>query len=74
MMETSEEEHEQAIVTSSSSPNSIIDALDSRWSIFSSCLCWSLVLEFIEKPESERVLTPDLEQILAHIAKSGFSR
>jgi hypothetical protein len=30
-METAEEEHEQAVVTSSSSPNSIVDILDSRW-------------------------------------------
>ncbi len=29
-METAEEEHEQAVVTSSSSPNSIVDILDSR--------------------------------------------
>lgn len=30
MMETTEEEHEQAIVTSSSSPNSVVDVLDSN--------------------------------------------
>lgn len=30
-METNEEEQEQAIVTSSSSPNSIVDALDSEY-------------------------------------------
>jgi hypothetical protein len=29
-METAEEEHEQAVVTSSSSPDSIVDILDSR--------------------------------------------
>jgi hypothetical protein len=28
-METAEEEHEQAVVTSSSSPNSVVDILDS---------------------------------------------
>jgi len=27
-METAEEEHEQAVVTSSSSPNSVVDILD----------------------------------------------
>jgi hypothetical protein len=29
-METAEEEHEQAVVTSSSSPNSFVDVLDSK--------------------------------------------
>lgn len=57
-METNEEEQEQAIVTSSSSPNSIVDALD----------------KFNEKPENERALTPELEQIISDIAKTGYSR
>jgi len=56
-METTEEEHEQAIVTSTSSPNSIIDALD----------------KYNEKPENERILSPELEQILVNIAKTGYS-
>lgn len=58
MMETNEEEQEQAVVTSSSSPNSALDTLD----------------KFFEKPENERVLTPELEQILIEISKSGCSR
>ena len=31
-------------------------------------------LEFLEKSENERVLTPELEQILIQIAKTGYSR
>jgi hypothetical protein len=33
-METTEEEHEQAVVTSSSSPISIVDILDSKLILF----------------------------------------
>jgi hypothetical protein len=33
-METAEEEHEQAVVTSSSSPSSIVDILDSKFILF----------------------------------------
>ncbi|UJR38257.1 hypothetical protein I4U23_030930 [Adineta vaga] len=57
-MEIAEEEHEQAAVTSSSSPNLVIDILD----------------KYLEKTENERVLTPELEQILVQIAKTGYSR
>ncbi|CAF1061341.1 unnamed protein product [Adineta ricciae] len=57
-MEIAEEEHEQAVVTSSSSPNSVIDILD----------------KYLEKAEDERILTPELEQILSQIAKTGYSR
>ncbi|CAF0719290.1 unnamed protein product [Adineta steineri] len=56
-MEIAEEEHEQAIVTSSSSPNSVIDILD----------------KYLEKSENERILTSELEQILIQIAKTGYS-
>ena len=76
-METNEEEQEQAVVTSSSSPNSIVDALDSIdwYSIHFFLLIWFIIyLEFNEKPENERVVTPELEQILSHIAKTGYSR
>ncbi|CAF3163451.1 unnamed protein product [Rotaria socialis] len=57
MMETAEEEHEQDVVTSSLSPNSVVDSLD----------------KFLKKPEDERVLTFELEQILTEIAKTGYS-
>ena len=75
-METTEEEHEQAVVTSTSSPHSIVDALDSRWTIDKSAPARQSVcsVEYNEKPESERVLTPELEQILLNIAKTGYSR
>ncbi|CAF1347064.1 unnamed protein product [Rotaria magnacalcarata] len=56
MMETAEE-HEQDVVTSSLSPNSVVDSLD----------------KFLKKPENERVLTFELEQILIEIAKTGYS-
>ncbi|CAF0917684.1 unnamed protein product [Rotaria sp. Silwood1] len=56
-METAEEEHEQDVVTSSLSPDSVIDNLD----------------KFLEKPENERILTPELEQILVQISKTGYS-
>jgi hypothetical protein len=36
MMETTEEEHEQDVVTSSSSPNPVVDILDSKF-VFSFC-------------------------------------
>lgn len=32
------------------------------------------LLEFNEKPENERALTPELEQIISDIAKTGYSR
>ena len=31
-------------------------------------------LEYLEKSENERVLTPELEQVLIQIAKTGYSR
>lgn len=31
-------------------------------------------LEFLEKPEPERVITPELEHILVQIAKTGCSK
>lgn len=31
-------------------------------------------LEYLEKNENERILTPELEQILIQIAKTGYSR
>ncbi|CAF3048004.1 unnamed protein product [Rotaria sp. Silwood2] len=57
MMETAEKEHEQDVVSSSLSSNLVIDNLD----------------KFLEKSENERVLTPELEQILVQIAKTGFT-
>ncbi|CAF0934822.1 unnamed protein product [Rotaria sordida] len=57
MIETAEEDHEQDVVTSSLSPNLVIDSLD----------------KFLDKQENERVLTPELEQILVQIAKTGYS-
>jgi hypothetical protein len=34
MMEIAEEEHEQDVVTSSSSPNTVVDILDSKFCLF----------------------------------------
>ena len=76
-MEVAEEEHEQAVVTSSSSPSSVIDILDSKFLIerenrpIQRFIC---LLEYLEKAEDERILTPELEQILSQIAKTGYSR
>ena len=81
-MEITEEEHEQNIVTSSSSSCSVIDSLDSKLNFFRTvCLffipkiVFLLVLysEFLEKSEDERVLTPELEEILIQISKTGYS-
>ncbi len=76
MMERTEEEHEQAVVTSSSSPNSIVDILDSKLILFTKIIFFKflLLIEFLEKSANERVLTPELEQILVQIAKTGCSR
>jgi hypothetical protein len=35
---------------------------------------WFFTLEYLEKSENERVLTPELEQVLIQIAKTGYSR
>ena len=74
-MDTAEEEHEQAVVTSSSSPSSIIDILDSTFiEYFEEETLTLSFLEYLEKSENERTLTPELEQILIQIAKTGYSR
>jgi len=55
MMDTADDEHEQPVVPSSSSPHPIVESLD----------------QYLEKPEHERVLTPELDQLLVQIAKTG---
>ena len=72
-MDTAEEEHEQAVVTSSSSPSSIVDILDSKLIKLQTNIEFSY-LEYLEKNDNERILTPELEQILIQIAKTGYSR
>ncbi len=75
MMEIAEEEHEQDVVTSSSSPNTVVDILDSKFFLYSLFKShWFFTLEYLEKSENERVLTPELEQVLIQIAKTGYSR
>lgn len=71
-METNEEEQEQAVVTSSSSPSAVVDHLDSKF-ISSENELQEIFLGYLEKPKEERVLTPELEQILIQIAKNGCS-